>query len=57
MVAKKRKAKKARKSPARKKQRAKRRKKSQGMIVKVIGAVRDTVGLRKKMNKGRFEGS
>ena len=40
-----------------KKTKATKRKKSRGVVEAVVGAVTETVGLRKRMNKGRFEGS
>ena len=46
------------KKPAtRKKKRTTKRKKSRSLVASVVGAVTETVGLRKRMNKGRFEGS
>ena len=40
-----------------KKKKATNRRKSRGVVEAAVGAVTETVGLRKRMNKGRFEGS
>jgi len=56
-MAKRRKAKKAKPAAKKKKRAVKRKKKSPGLMQSMMTAVSETVGLRKRMNKGRFEGS
>ena len=52
-MAKKRKTKKT----AKRKKKTPKRKKTRGVLASVVGVVTETVRLRKRMNKGRFEGS